>query len=150
MTMTIQGQRWYSVKEASTVCGLPGSTLRYYESVGVLEPARRDESSGHRVYSDSDLDFLLTVSCLNATGMPLDDMRQYLAAIRSGDPKAETQISLLRQQQERLRERMRVLQMQQQYLSLKVSYWQAEESGNEEEAGLIAGQAAGLSSLLRK
>lgn len=132
------------------MCGLPGSTLRYYESVGILEPARRDESSGHRVYSDADLDFLLTVSCLNATGMPLDAMRQYLAAIRSGDPKAETQISLLRQQQERLSERMRLLQVQQQYLALKVSYWQAEEAGDEEEARLIADQASGLSSLLRK
>lgn len=150
MSMTIQGRRWYSIKETAAMSGLPESTLRYYESVGILEPAQRDESSGHRVYSESDMDFLLTVSCLNATGMPLDDMREYLAAIRSGKPESGTQIALLREQQARLRERERLLATQQKYLALKVRYWKAVDAGDAAGAEKIAAEAASLAQALHQ
>lgn len=44
----------YSIKEAAALTGLPASTLRYYESIGVIEPVGRGESSGHRAYTDDD------------------------------------------------------------------------------------------------
>ena len=34
---------------------MPASTLRYYESIGVIAPIGRGETSKHRVYSDGDL-----------------------------------------------------------------------------------------------
>ncbi len=43
---------WHSIREASMISGLPESTLRYYEQIGIIDPIARDPSSGHRVYSD--------------------------------------------------------------------------------------------------
>ncbi|MCI1983436.1 MAG: MerR family transcriptional regulator [Bifidobacteriaceae bacterium] len=149
MTMTIQGVRWYTISETARLTGLPESTLHYYESVGVLEPAHRDESSGHRVYGEHDIDSILTVSCLNATGMPLDDMRNYLQANRSGNPVPQVQISLLRDQQARLKEQEKQLKAQQKYLALKVRYWKASEAGDDAEALEIGSQAAALVSKMR-
>ncbi len=41
---------WHSIREASMISGLPESTLRYYEQIGIIDPIARDPSSGHRVY----------------------------------------------------------------------------------------------------
>ena len=60
------------------ISGLPESTLRYYEQIGIIAPIARDPSSGHRAYTDEDIQSLVTISCLSATGMPLDAMREYL------------------------------------------------------------------------
>ena len=51
-------QRSYTIKEAATLTGLPASTLRYYESIGVIRPISRGASSKHRVYDEQDLDQL--------------------------------------------------------------------------------------------
>ena len=32
------------------ISGLPESTLRYYEQIGIIAPITRDPSSGHRAY----------------------------------------------------------------------------------------------------
>ena len=69
---------WHSIREASMISGLPESTLRYYEQIGIIDPIARDPSSGHRVYSDKDIESLTTIACLAATGMPLESMREYL------------------------------------------------------------------------
>ena len=69
----------YTIKEAAALTGLPASTLRYYESIGVIAPVERGESSKHRVFTEADLDQLMWVACLAATGMSVSDMRQYVA-----------------------------------------------------------------------
>ncbi len=35
------------------ISGLPESTLRYYEQIGIIATIARDPSSGHRAYSES-------------------------------------------------------------------------------------------------
>ena len=37
-------QHHYSIREAAALTGLPASTLRYYESIGVIAPVGRGES----------------------------------------------------------------------------------------------------------
>lgn len=71
-------QHTYTIKEAAALTGLPASTLRYYESIGVIAPIGRGASSKHRVYDEDDLDQLMWVACLAATGMSVSDMRQYV------------------------------------------------------------------------
>ena len=101
--MTTQAvARSYSIKEAAALTGLPASTLRYYEQIGVIAPISRGASSGHRVYDEGDLDQLMWVSCLAATGMSVSDMRLYMANNRLGAEAAADQRRLLEQQQHRL------------------------------------------------
>jgi len=59
----------YTIKEAATLTGFPASTLRYYETIGVIAPIGRGASSKHRVYDEDDLNQLIWVACLAATGM---------------------------------------------------------------------------------
>lgn len=140
----------YTIKEVSKLTGLPSSTLRYYEAIGIVQPIRRDTSSKQRVYTDDDLNILTAISCLNATGMSLDDMRAYLDNRTRGAEAAEEQIALLSAQQNRLFAEGKQLRVRQQYVSLKVAYWQAVLAGNKNQQKLIAEQAEILAKQLMK
>ncbi|PST45998.1 hypothetical protein CPA40_07900 [Bifidobacterium callitrichos] len=131
MSMTVTA--WHTIREASLASGLPESTLRYYEQIGIIPPIARDQS-GRRAYSDADLERLTTVACLSATGMPLESMREYLRNTQDGAAGATRQIELLDAQALRLAARAEAIRMQQAYVSLKTLYWRAIAEGRETDA----------------
>ena len=148
--MTIETTpRSCSIKEAAALTGLPATTLRYYEQVGVIAPVSRGASSGHRVYDEDDLDQLMAVSCLSATGMSLDDMRAYMANSRRGAAAASEQQSLLEQQQRHLAVEAERLVLRQRYVDLKIAYWQAVQDGATDRSEQIARRALELADELR-
>lgn len=140
----------YSIKEAAALTGLPASTLRYYESIGVIAPVGRGESSGHRVYTDDDLDLLTWVACLSATGMSVSDMQRYVANGALGAAAARQQMELLATQQERLAREAELIAVRQRYVALKIDYWTAVEAGDDARAAQLSGQARALADSLRK
>ncbi|MDR7251830.1 DNA-binding transcriptional MerR regulator [Nocardioides sp. BE266] len=148
--MTIHATRSYSIKEAAALTGLPASTLRYYEQIGVITPISRGASSKHRVYDEDDLDQLMAVSCLAATGMSVNDMRQYMANSRLGAQAAADQQQLLEEQQRRLATESEALVLRQRYVALKVTYWQAVAAGDRARAEQISVQASTLADELRQ
>jgi DNA-binding transcriptional MerR regulator len=138
------GERTYTIKEAAALAGLPASTLRYYESIGVTAPVARGESSGHRVYTDADVELLTGVACMAAIGMPVSDMRHYVENGRLGPGAAEQQIALLTERAERLAEEARLVRARRKYVTIKIDYWHAVAAGDEAEAGRLAGEARAL------
>src|SRR5690349_11991599 len=137
-------QHEYTIREAAALTGLSASTLRYYEGIGVIPPITRGESSGHRVYLDSDLDQLTWVACLAATGMSIGDMKQYVANGPLGASAAQKQVALLTEQQQRLTLEAEQLELRQRYVALKIRYWHAVEQGDDALAEQISSQARGL------
>lgn len=123
-TQTAQGSGpWYTIRQASLMSGMPETTLRYYETIGIIPPIARDPSSGHRCYNQDDLDLLETISCLSATGMSLEHMREYLGNRAAGAEAAGRQIELLAEQGRRLDQRMAGLRARKRYVQLKIRYW---------------------------
>ncbi|WP_288805631.1 MerR family transcriptional regulator [uncultured Bifidobacterium sp.] len=114
---------WYTIRQASLMSGMPETTLRYYETIGIIPPIARDPSSGHRCYNQEDLDLLETISCLSATGMSLEHMREYLGNRAGGAQAAGRQIELLDEQGRRLDQRMADLRARKRYVQLKIQYW---------------------------
>ncbi len=143
-------QRSYTIKEAAALTGLPASTLRYYESIGVIPPISRGASSKHRMYDEDDLDQLMRVACLAATGLSVSDMRSYVANGRLGADAASDQIDLLSAQETRLELEAEHLTLRLRYVRLKVDYWRAIEAGDRERADLISEQTAALAQDLRR
>ena len=105
--------------------------------------------SRHRVYDEGDLDELMWVSCLAATGMSVSDMRLYMANNRRGAEAAADQRRLLEEQQQRLATEARALVLRQRYVAVKVAYWQAVQAGDTTRAGQVAAQARELADELR-
>ena len=143
-------QRSYTIKEAAALTGLPASTLRYYESIGVIAPISRGASSRHRVYDEDDLDQLMWVACLAATGMSVSDMRQYVANGLLGPSAAGEQIELLAAQERRLALEAEQVALRQRYVRLKIDYWHAVEAGDDARAELLSGEARALADELKR
>jgi DNA-binding transcriptional MerR regulator len=142
-------QREDTIKEAAALTGLPASTLRYYEAIGVIAPVSRGASSGHRVYDEGDLDELMWVACLAATGMSVSDMRAYMAASALGPDAAHGQIELLAAQEQRLAAEAEQIVLRRRYVQIKIDYWRAVESGDAARADLLSGEARSLADELR-
>jgi DNA-binding transcriptional MerR regulator len=143
-------QHSYSIKEAAALTGLPASTLRYYESIGVIAPVGRGESSKHRIYDESDLDQIMWVACLAATGLSVGDMKQYVANGMLGPTAAGEQVALLRAQQERLAAESKHLVLRQRYVALKIDYWHAVAAGDADRTALLEREARGLADELKR
>lgn len=85
-----------TIGRAAELTGLTADTLRYYERDGLmLEPVGRS-STGHRRYSESDLDWVRLVTRLRSTGMPIREVRQYAGLVRSGTGNEAERLELLR------------------------------------------------------
>jgi DNA-binding transcriptional MerR regulator len=143
-------QHSYTIKEAAALTGLPASTLRYYESIGVIAPVSRGASSKHRVYDEADLDQLMWVACLAATGMSVSDMRQYVANGRLGPSAAGDQVDLLAEQARRLSREAEHIALRQRYVRLKIDYWHAVQAGDDARVELLSGEARALADELKQ
>ena len=139
----------YTIAEVSQLSGLPASTLRYYETIGLIRPVERDSSSKQRVYSQQDLDRIDGIACLHATGLSLDDMRAYLENANLGTKGARGDIELLRAQLGKLEAEEQYMKLRKQYVRLKIQYWQAVEMNDEATRQKIATKAKELAQKLK-
>ncbi|WP_030543529.1 MerR family transcriptional regulator [Streptomyces albus] len=143
-------QHTYTIKEAAALTGLPASTLRYYESIGVIGPISRGASSKHRVYDEDDLHQLMWVACLAATGMSVSDMRQYMSNGQLGPSAAGEQIELLAEQERRLAREAEHIALRRRYVRVKIDYWQAVQAGDDARAETLSTAARELADELKR
>jgi DNA-binding transcriptional MerR regulator len=119
-----------TIKDVSGRSGLSEPTLRYYEEVGLIGPIARDSSSGHRRYSDEDLDTVQALSCLRSMGVGIEDMRTYQANRALGRVAAGEQRDLLLRHAERIEAEMAALRVHLEYLGKKAALWDARDRGD--------------------
>ncbi|WP_028642303.1 MerR family transcriptional regulator [Nocardioides sp. URHA0020] len=149
--MSIQAaRRTYTIKETAALTGLPASTLRYYESIGIIAPVSRGASSRHRVYDEGDLDRVMWIACLAATGMSVGDMKRYVANGELGPAAARAQVELLTAQQRRLEIEAEHIALRQRYVALKIDYWRATDAGDESRAEQLSDEALRLARDLKR
>ena len=97
------------VGELARRTGLSAYTIRYYERIGLLPYADRDQS-GQRDYDASILVWIEFLGRLKTTGMPIREMLHY-AALRERGPDTEAERRALREQHRaRVRDRLSELQ----------------------------------------
>ncbi len=90
-----------TIAAAARASGMSVHTLRYYERAGLMSDVDR-ASSGHRRYSEADLEWLNSIRCLRATGMPIARIRRYAELVRSGGNEGE-RLALLEEHRESVR-----------------------------------------------
>ncbi|MCU1420866.1 MAG: MerR family transcriptional regulator [Microbacteriaceae bacterium] len=116
-----------TIQDASQRSGLSEPTLRYYEEVGLVGPIGRDESSGHRRYSEQDVDTLQALACLRAMGVGIQDMRTYQANRALGHAAAGDQRDLLLRHADRIAGEIETLKVHLEYLRAKSELWDARD-----------------------
>lgn len=68
----------YSVGKVSKITGLTIPTIRYYDRIGLVVPAVRDEETGYRYYSEQQIMTFYNIRELKAIGMDLDQISTFI------------------------------------------------------------------------
>lgn len=69
----------YTVNKLAKLAGVSTRTLRYYDEIGILKPARIN-SSGYRIYGQEEVDILQQILFFRELDVSLDSIKQILAS----------------------------------------------------------------------
>jgi DNA-binding transcriptional MerR regulator len=83
-----------TISDVAAQTGLSNHTLRYYERAGLLSGVERN-GSGHRRYSSGDVEWVILVTRLRATGMPIRLIRRYAELVRAGEGNEAERLGIL-------------------------------------------------------
>jgi DNA-binding transcriptional MerR regulator len=83
-----------TVQQVSAALGVSEHTLRYYERAGLVPSVGR-AGNGHRRYSDLDRLWVVFVTRLRATGMPVAKIRRYTQLALEGESTVAERLALL-------------------------------------------------------
>ena len=67
----------YTIKDVAKITGLSIFTIRFYDKEGLLPFVSRNKS-GIRVFTESDINQIMTICCLKNTGMQIKDIKKYI------------------------------------------------------------------------
>lgn len=113
-----------SIGEAANRTGLSPYTLRYYEREGLLAgPVPRSES-GHRVYAEAHIEWLMMCKALRASGMPLRAIARFVDLVKAGPGTEAKRLTLLRDHQHRLTAEIAELSNRLAHISSKIGLYE--------------------------
>ena len=84
-----------SISDVAERTGLSTHTLRYYEREGLMFAPVDRASSTHRRYSEADVSWVVFLTKLRSTSMPIARMREYVEFARRGDESTAERLELL-------------------------------------------------------
>lgn len=69
----------YTVQKLASMAGISSRTLRYYDEIGILKPARIN-SSGYRIYGQNEIDRLQQILFYRELGVDLENIKNIVTA----------------------------------------------------------------------
>lgn len=91
-----------NIRKFSELVEVSAYTLRYYEKIGLLRNIKRD-SSGHRFYTQKDVEWVRFIVRLKDTGMDLENINQYANLRDMGDSTLQHRKELLEEHRTKLK-----------------------------------------------
>ncbi|SHF19394.1 MerR family transcriptional regulator [Alkalibacter saccharofermentans] len=92
----------YTINRLAKLAGVSTRTLRYYDELGLLCPARIS-SNGYRVYGQKEIDLLKQILLYRELGVPLEEIKKVLSSKEfDGQVALENHLSALRAKQRQL------------------------------------------------
>ena len=88
----------YSIKEVADMMNVEPSTLRYYDSMGLLPGVKRVK--GRRVFEDKDFKWLRVLNCMKKINMPIDKIKAYVELAEKGDSTLQERFDMILEQKE--------------------------------------------------
>ncbi|MFJ5624030.1 MerR family transcriptional regulator [Peribacillus loiseleuriae] len=107
-------EQYLTTGEFAKLCKVNKQTLIYYDQIGLLLPAYRNEK-GYRFYSVRQLDFYLVVHLLKDLGMALEDIQRYME-----EKSPELFLSLMVLQKEKVLMKKRELENLEKVIDMKI------------------------------
>lgn len=98
----------YMIGQLAKLAGIPTSTVRYYERIGLLEPENRSYGN-YRLYGEVSLNKVKFIRSAQATGFTLDDTKALLSDNRGRVPTCGRVQALVEERLEDIEQRLKDL-----------------------------------------
>ncbi|MGG6310495.1 MerR family transcriptional regulator [Paenibacillus macerans] len=112
-----------SIEQAAHLTGLTKDTIRYYEKIGLLPCADRKQN-GHRVYSREQVQSILFLTRLKATGMTIEEMKRYRELSSRGNDTIPEKKSMLEIHKQKIQNEISRLLEVQKIIEYKLDHYQ--------------------------
>lgn len=123
-------EKTYTISEVAEMLHVAPSTLRYYDSEGLLPFVER--VNGRRVFKESDLSGLHLIECLKGTGMPIRDIKEYFVLATKGDKTLKQRQAIILKQKQSILDQIDFLKSNLKTIEHKEKYYkEAIEAGTE-------------------
>lgn len=84
----------HSMKDITAQTGISYETLKFYCNEGLIPNVQRNENN-HRVFTDENLEWINSLTCLRNTGMTIREMKQFAKLIVAGDSTIPCRLEIL-------------------------------------------------------
>lgn len=111
-------EKYYYIGEVSSLLDISTQTLRYYDKIGLVRPAKVNERTGYRQYTYDQIHYIERIKYLQKLGLPLTEIR---IALDGGGTEHLTK--LLTQHKEALQRKIEALQDTVDTIDWYVSYY---------------------------
>jgi DNA-binding transcriptional MerR regulator len=115
-------ERDLTVAEAAREAGVSAHTLRYYERAGLLTPVERN-GSGHRRFTSDDVGWVVMITRLRATGMPIRRIREYAELVWAGDGNERERLAIMEAHREQVLERLAEIERNLELIDYKIGLY---------------------------
>jgi DNA-binding transcriptional MerR regulator len=127
VTETLIDEALYDIAGVAARTGLTAHTLRYYERAGLVRPPQRD-ATGRRRYTEDDISWLVFLTRLRSTGMPIRLVRQYVELCWAGDGNEPDRLVILEAHREAVRKRLEQAKRDLEHIDWKIDLYRKASS----------------------
>ena len=134
-------QQTYTIREMSERFGLPASTLRYYEEIGLLTDVIHTESK-KRIYTQQHIDCMTAILCFKRTGLPIAGIQEFFRFEDDIPGNIDQMVAILEEHEQNIREKIERMESDLEHIQQKVRYYSAVrdaiKNGDEMPSGIPA------------
>ena len=112
----------YTIKQISEKTNLTEHTIRYYDREGLIPLITRTKS-GIRQFSEDDLEWINLICCLRNSGMPLQEIKEFMQLCLKGKDSLEERRELLIRHRTRIQEQMANLENSLNIVNFKIEHY---------------------------
>lgn len=121
----------YTIGQVSEMCGLPISTLRYYDKQGLFPKMER--VAGIRQFNGREIEALRMIDCLKKSGLEIKDIKQFMDWCAEGPSTYPQRKELFEKQRKTVEAEIEHMNRVSDMLKFKCRYYeQALKDGNED------------------
>ncbi|MGK5511549.1 MerR family transcriptional regulator [Brevibacillus formosus] len=139
----MMAEQTFTIKQTAEQTGISEDTIRYYEKISLLPRADRKDN-GHRIYRQDDINTIRLLSCLKKTGMPLEEMRPFLAVSADADPGDYPElVEYIRSHRENIVSQIASLQQVVDFIDMKLEEGRYRRDCSDESQDSVSGNMTG-------
>ena len=113
----------YSMKQACEKTGLSYDILKFYCNEGLVPNVKRDKNN-YRVFSNHDIEWIKSLSCLKNCNMSITEMKEYLALCMQGESSIPERQKVLDLKLKELQNKINEIQDSINYIHWKQKFYQ--------------------------